>query len=226
MNLKIDRVTQESIVRIIRDEGNASVISAIDPAAKKFMRYLKALQACEAKATVINFDDVAEGTSIEAAYSSKGVTFANLGGASLSKGVYARNMWGVSSSDPNCISVFQSGMPCFDAYYGVIEARFAIPQAVVSIDAKPVLFVEPLSQTVDAIPYLEAYDAAGSLIGRTFYPAEWQDSQWGNWQKLEIASTLPNITSIRFSSIRLYPYVYAFFDTLRFSPCNPALIKL
>ncbi|HLK49953.1 MAG TPA: hypothetical protein VKT49_17540, partial [Bryobacteraceae bacterium] len=74
--------------------------------------------------TVINFDNQADGTNIDHAYA--GVTFSNpAGGAIPDTNVYARSVCcGFAASGNNVVSVFQTGLPDFGAFYGAVEATF------------------------------------------------------------------------------------------------------
>lgn len=177
------------------------------------------MRKCAALENTINFDDVSDKTVINDSYAAKGVTFSNII-AGISNNVFARNCWNTPDSTPNCISIFQTGIACFDESYGIIEAKFSTTQARVSIESMPLLFPEPLNQPVHAKPYMEVFDSKGLLLQRIYYPANYGEPQWGTWQKMEFTSDSANIRSIRFSSQRLFPWVYAFFDNLKFSPCN------
>jgi hypothetical protein len=187
-------------------------------------RVLGQMRACAALATNINFDDVSEGTVINNTYSAKGVIFSNPIAAGGNGNVYARNSWNNPDSSPNCVSVSQTGLPCFDESTGIVEAKFSKAQVTVSIDAIPLAWPDCYGQPVQTKPYMEIYDTKGLLLQRIYYPADYGQPQWGTWQKLEYVSSSVNIGSIRFASQRLYPWVYATFDNLHFSPCSLGMI--
>ena len=172
-----------------------------------------------AKATVILFDDVPEGTVIDTQYSAKGVTFASITTSPAKRWhAYARSAWGMESA-PNGISVVAPPQLCmFDARQGGIEAVFAKPQRWVSIDAKPMEAPEGMTAAT-AQPFLEAYDAAGKLLGRAEYPVAHSDAAWGSWQIVLYSSTTANIAKVIFSCSRDgNTPVYALFDRFAFAP--------
>ena len=89
------------------------------------------LAAGSASAVLINFDDVADGTNINTQYSALGVTFNNpagvLPGIPGSPNIWARSSV-TNASPPNVVSVFQTGIPAFDARFGAVEAVFSLAQ--------------------------------------------------------------------------------------------------
>lgn len=113
--------------------------------------------------TLINFDNVTNGTIINTAYA--GVTFSCHGAACPSGNVYARSAVGafsspnVVSTEPNPIVPFQQ-----DASTGAIEVAFATPQSAVSIEAEPTLMPEGFGTSGYA--YLQAYDSSLHLLGQ------------------------------------------------------------
>jgi hypothetical protein len=94
-----------------------------------------------ANATLITFDNVADGTVINSVYSTQGVSFINpLGNGD----VYARAFSPNAASNPNVVSVIQTGFPSFDARSGAVRANFAVAQGRVSIEAAIVRVPEGL----------------------------------------------------------------------------------
>jgi hypothetical protein len=169
------------------------------------------------EATVIDFDDVADGAVVDAHYVSKGVTFASVTNNPPRRwSAYARAVWGVTSA-PNCVSVVAPpALGFFDARQGGVEASFARPQRWVSIDAKIVLPPEFMS-TPTARPFLETYNADGKVLGRVYYPLAYGDPGYGSWQTLMHSSTSADIVKVIFSSAYSGPTpVYGLFDQLAF----------
>src|ERR1700687_2846588 len=71
-----------------------------------------------AQVTLINFDDVPDGTVVDSSYATRGVTFSNpLGG-----GVFARDGSGYAPSPPNVVSIFRTGLPDYSARFGAVDA--------------------------------------------------------------------------------------------------------
>jgi hypothetical protein len=57
--------------------------------------------------TLVNFDDVSDGTVVDSVYAARGVTLSNpLGGS-----VFARSGSGFAPSAPNVVSIFSTGFP-------------------------------------------------------------------------------------------------------------------
>jgi len=118
-----------------------------------FISVLMAVFVPNAFATLINFDDVANGTVINNHYA--GVTFSNpLGPADI----YARTS-SVNNSPSNVVSVFQTGIPAFDARFGAVEVLFSQAQKFVSIDAAILRAPEGFGNPTN-YPKLEIYDSA------------------------------------------------------------------
>ena len=175
--------------------------------------------------TLINFDDVADGTVIDTHYSNKGVTFSAVSDMPASTWSAVARSWTAESS-PNVISIVgPTGVPFFDASLGGIQANFSSPQRWVSISAKPVTLAEDIGQTFSHKPYIEGFDAQGDFIGGliTYYGPSHGDQNWGTWQKLILSSTSANISAVRFSSqyANSPPHVFALFDDFRFSDRIP-----
>ena len=173
-----------------------------------------AISGISAKAQDIDFDDVADGTVINNQY--PGVTFTAVATPSGSADVYARSTSTLSA--PNAISLFSSGLPFFDRRWGGIQATFATPKNTVSINVRPVLPPEYFPPVVNQ-PFLQAFDAAGHLLGKVYYPIAYGASGYGNWRTLTIHTATNNIKYVQFSS--QYGYgsapVYAQFDNLTYS---------
>lgn len=167
--------------------------------------------------TLVNFDDVPDGTVVNSAYAARGVTFSNpLGGS-----VFARNGSGFAPSSPNVVSIFSSGFPDYWAAYGAVDATFSTLQTTVSIDARPVATFEPLGTPLNR-PYLEAY-AGTTFLGRVLYAGALPTNvrEVGPAETLTFTSTTANITRVRFSVQQSQggPRISGLFDNLRFNPC-------
>jgi hypothetical protein len=147
-------------------------------------------------AVLINFDNVADGTVINNTYS--GVTFNNpLGPADI----YARSS-SSAESPSNVVSVFQTGVPAFDARFGAVEAIFGSAQSFVSIDAAILRLPEGLGDPTN-FPKLEIYNAAGFVtsVGWNFglIPQPPAGAITG-YETLSYTSTANDITKVRFLS--------------------------
>jgi hypothetical protein len=122
-------------------------------------------------------------------------------------------------SAPNVVS--QDALDTiFEARYGAVRADFATARSWVSIDVMPVLtaadwIVPPTSQ-----PWLEAYDANNTMIGRMYYPISYGSANWGSYQTLRVDAGSARIKWVRFS---VQPpgtntaEVFGSFDNLRFN---------
>jgi hypothetical protein len=171
----------------------------------------------ESSAGQINFDDAANGTVVNTRY--PGVTFSNpIGG-----NIFARDGSGFAPSSPNVVSVFGTGLPPFDARNGAVDATFASPVAIVSIDARPVApieFLTPLTRR----PFLQAFDSADHLLTTVYYAGALPDtvSGVGPTETLSFTSTANDIARVRFSSQNpgnppTVPPTYGLFDNLQFN---------
>jgi hypothetical protein len=185
----------------------------------------------------INFDTdsngaaIADGTVIDNAYASQGVTFSSIycgNTATCSPAsAYARagGNTGTGSLDSanNGVSLWNTGWPVFDARYGAVEATFASPAKTVSIDAWAIEFYEALTSMPTGSPFLEAYDAAGTFLGRVNAPIVMQ-----TWQTITFSSATANIKRVRFSSPG-HPsnndHIYATFDNLVASAPGQIIIR-
>jgi hypothetical protein len=146
-----------------------------------------------AQQRLINFDDIANGTSISTLFAGAGVTFSNpLGG-----NIYARGAYGFAPSGPNVVSVFESGLPQFNAYYGAVDVTFSTPQSFVSIDARPMATLTEEGQNNNR-PFLEAYSGQ-TFLGKILYSRPLPNTGVGVTETLTYWSPTANITRVRFS---------------------------
>ncbi|HET7539785.1 MAG TPA: hypothetical protein VFK05_07930 [Polyangiaceae bacterium] len=158
---------------------------------------------------------ITDATVVNTTYQSWGVTLSSISCSSSGCGpasAFARR--GAGKNGSNNVSLFQTGLSIFDARYGAVEASFSAAQSTVSIDAQATVFPEQLSTPV-ARPFIEAYDAAGNLLTRTYYPA-YGSPGFGNWQTLTVSAS--GIRRVRFSSQApgTSTPVYGSFDNLQF----------
>jgi len=170
----------------------------------------------QAAETLINFDDVAGGTLINTHY--PGVTFTNpIGG-----NIVARSGAGSAPSAPNVVCITNGGvLPFFDSPFGAVDARFATPVRVVKIDARPVSQVADHLDPTVARPYLQAFDASGTLLATVYYAGALPQGccyEVGATETLTYASSTANIARVRFSSQQPVSgvHTYGMFDNLRF----------
>jgi hypothetical protein len=170
--------------------------------------------------TVIDFDrdpaqaTIADGTMVDATYTSQGVTFSCMSCASGTH-AYAR----APGRTGNAVSVVPSPtLNLFDSRSGGVVAEFTTPRNFVSIDALAILPPEYLGTPV-AKPWLQAFDAAGNVVGTTAYYPAYGTTGFGQWQTLRIDDPTGSIKSVRFSSqhFNSSPSVYAVFDNLSFN---------
>jgi len=156
-----------------------------------------------------------DATVVNATYQTWGVTLSSIACTSsgcASAPAFARRSSGTNGS--NNVSLFQTGSSIFDARFGAVEASFNQAKSTVSIDAQATVFAEQLPTPV-ARPFIEAYDAAGNLLTRTYYPT-YGSPGFGSWQTLTVSA--PGIRRVRFSSQApggTSP-VYGSFDNLQF----------
>jgi hypothetical protein len=164
----------------------------------------------------LSFDDALDGTMIDTRYA--GVTFANpIGGD-----IYARYGSGFAPSPSNVVSVFASGLPYFDAYYGAVDAHLATPVSVVKIDVRPVAPFEFLGSLTKR-PFLQAFDINNNLLGTVYYAGALPtgSGEVGPTETLTLTSPANNIAVARFSSQNrdtppAAPPTYGLFDNFRF----------
>lgn len=178
--------------------------------------------------TVINFDDVTDGTVIDTHYQSKGVTFATVTNSKhhppiwKSQSAYARQTSNAETR-PNVVSVGRTGSPAFDARSGGVQAKFAAPQLYVSIDAQAVPAVEFVTAPTNK-PFLQAFDALGKVVDTKFYGPNYLDTAYGTWQSMIISSASANIVRVVFSCQHLNePDVFGLFDRLIFAESIPPI---
>jgi hypothetical protein len=164
-------------------------------------------------AVLINFDNTTNAKVINTFYTANGVTFSNpIGG-----NIYARTST-PNASTPNLVSVFQTGVPAFNARYGAVDATFTTLQKSVSIDAAALLLPEALG-TAQNRPFLEAYDNNGVFLGQALFQGTLPGAGGiSAFQTLTFTSATANIKKVRFSSQQLQPGppVYGLFDNLNF----------
>ena len=177
--------------------------------------------------TVIDFDrdtaqaNIANGTMVDATYTSLGVTFSCM--VCTSGHAFARS----PGRAGNGVSVFASpSVPAYDSRFGAVRADFTTPRSWVSIDVLAVLPPEYLG-TPAARPWFEAFNAAGQLIGSTVYYPAYGTTGFGQWQTLRIDDPTNSIKFVRFSSQHFSssPSVYGSFDNLSFNT-DPYWINL
>ena len=172
--------------------------------------------AARAAETLINFDDVADGTAINTHY--PGLTFSNPVG---SGSIYARTGNGFAPSAPNVVSPNATGGAPFNAFSSAVDVHFATPMRGVKIDARPVGPIEYLTPLTKR-PYLEAYNSANQLIAQVYYQGPLPTNCCGDVgpaETLSYASSTTNIAWIRFSVQNPgtnNPAVYGLFDNLRY----------
>ncbi len=166
---------------------------------------------------VINFDDVANGTKVNAYYS--GVTFTNpIGG-----NVFAKTGLGFAPSPTNLVSITNGGntFPFFDAFFGAIDASFTTPMRTVSIDVRPVSQVADHLDPTTNRPFFQAFDSSGNLLTTVYYAGALPQgccNEVGATETLGFTSPSGNIARVRFScqyranSVR----TYGAFDNLRY----------
>ena len=169
--------------------------------------------------TVIDFDrdpaqaPIADGTTVDATYSSLGVNFGCI--VCSSGHAFARS----PGRTGNGVSLIASPiLPLFDARAGAVRAEFTTPRKWVSIDVLAVLPVE-YKGTPIARPWLEAYNSAGTKIGSAVYYPSYGSAGFGQWQTLRIDDPNGDIRAVRLSSQAGggTPSVYGVFDNLTFN---------
>ena len=173
-----------------------------------------------AGATTINFDNVADGTAIDSYYAALGVNFDN----PLNQGsIYARSTTAAASLD-NVVSVFQTGVPAFDARWGAVEVTLDTAQRFVSIDAAILRLPEGLGTTANS-PRLEIHDANGfvtSVLWDFSLVPQPDVGGLSDYQTLSFTSLADDITRIRFLSSQPGegPSNFGLFDNLTFRAGN------
>lgn len=166
---------------------------------------------------VINFDDVAAGTKINAYYS--GVTFTNpIGG-----NVFAKSGLGFAPSPTNVVTITNGGnvFPFFDALLGAVDASFATPMRSVSIDVRPVSQLADHTDPTTRRPFFQAFDSSGNLLTTVYYAGALPQgccNEVGALETLSFTSPSGNIARVRFSSQSPTNsiHTYGLFDNLRY----------
>ena len=148
----------------------------------------------------ISFDDVASGTIVDSAYACYGVQFTCV--MCSSGHAFALN----DGFSNNAVSLFASGLPEYDARSGAVKAAFTSildgsprTRTTASVSARPVVFSEATT-TPTAQPFLEAFDAGGTLLQKVLYPIAYGSAGWGSWQTLTIQRPQADIAYVYFSS--------------------------
>jgi hypothetical protein len=150
--------------------------------------------------TVINFDDVSDGTAIDNQYQNLGVKFASVTDKPPAQWhAFARKTTD-AQTQPNVVSVNQTGDPSFDANAGGIEATFVTPQRYACINARPVIIEGPENPFRDiGRPYIESLDAQGNFLDVMYYPIAFGQMGYGDYRPLFVQSASPLIGKVRFS---------------------------
>lgn len=168
--------------------------------------------------TVINFDDVSDGTAIDSHY--PGVTFASVTNSPNPWSTFARQT-GDALTPHNVVSLRQTGDPSFDARDGAIEATFATPQRYVCINACPLIDTGPENDTTKlGRPYLQWFDSQGNYMETQYYPLTLGQMGYGDWRPLILQPGPKVIAKVRFSCHPSDPKmapVYGLFDRLVFT---------
>jgi hypothetical protein len=177
-------------------------------------------------AIIITFDSVADGTAVDTHYS--GVTFASITTMPPMRWSAFARLEGTGAESPrNVISVQKTGFPAFDAQSGGIQATFDVPQLYVSIDVSAVWSPEYQPPNPNQLPtnkpFLQAFDAQGTVLKTVYYPPNFGDPAFGSWQSLIYESTSANIKSVTFSSEYAEPRIFGIFDNFVFAPYRPRL---
>lgn len=166
-----------------------------------------------ARADIVNFDDVSNGTVINTHYA--GVTFACVLTGCGTADVFARsNIF--APSQPNTVSPMSTteGLDLFDQRFGTVQTTFSTLQQSVSIDADATLPPEYFGTPTNR-PFLQVFDSSNNLLGSVLYAG---NLVTGGWETLSFTSGSSNIAYIRFSSQSISgPPVYGAFDNLTFS---------
>lgn len=160
--------------------------------------------------TVINFDNVRDGTNVSTVYQRLGVTFSCDGSVCSGKSakrVFARATMNTASS-PNSVTPLASGKPgVSDALTGRVVAAFQVPVQTVTIDAKSIQIPEPLNQT--AYANVIAYDAQGAVVATA------TGNAFNIFQTLNLVSARTPIAKVSMGVTG--PAAVAVFDNLTFA---------
>lgn len=171
------------------------------------------------KTITIQFDDVPDGTVVDHTYATSGVNFASLTPA-VGPAYVRRLQLGTAASGLNVLSMTNSPGwtgAFFDTRQGAVEATFDQLQSSVSVMALPLNSPEGLGHD-DNRPFIEAFDSAGTYLGRARTQLGPDDQNFYMvWQPLSYVSATRNIKKIRMSSqAHGSRWVYATFDNLSF----------
>lgn len=161
------------------------------------------------QAAMINFDTVPDGMPINTFY--PGVTFSE---AVTGRSVFARAA--TAKSQPNVVSINQTGLQPYYARNGAVQAVFATPQNTVSIDTAAFRYPESLGTAVNR-PYLQAFDASNRLLATVYFQGALPVSGSTGYETLRYTSATANIAKVLFSvSQNSGPVVYGYFDNLAY----------
>jgi len=166
--------------------------------------------------TVINFDNtpaqasLADGAIVDATYTSLGVTFSCM--VCSSGHAFARS----TGRTGNGVSMIASPIfAAYDSHSGAVRADFTTARSWVSVDVLAVMAPEHLG-TTSAKPWVQAFNAAGQVVGTKYYPA-YGTPGFGQWQTLRIDDPAGSIKFVLFSSQHDAPQVFGKFDNLSFN---------
>jgi hypothetical protein len=169
------------------------------------------VQDAMAQSTTIGFDNLGSGTVVNNVY--PGVVFSNpLGGNVLASST------GNARSGSNVVSI-TPGSAAFNAMQGAVHATFATLQKTVSVDTAAIRSSAD-GYTAISRPFLEAYDANGLLVARTYFQGQLPGSGGLTpWETMTVTLPTAAIRSVRFSVQYnpQWPLVYGYFDNLSFS---------
>lgn len=156
---------------------------------------LAVMFAPAANAGTITFDDVPNGTVIDAHYS--GVTFLNpLGSGSI----YARDAFD-TANPANVVSVFSvaaSATAPFNGYYGAVDATFGTAQGTVSVDVFQFLNSGDMIGISPLKSFMQVFN--GPTLLNTIYSTLSLGSGGVGRQTLSYTSSTDNITRVRLSA--------------------------
>jgi hypothetical protein len=152
------------------------------------------LISAPARADIINFDDVANGTVVDTHYA--GITFLNpLGGSA-----FARDAFSLTNTG-NVVSVFStSASPTapFNGSYGAVDGVFDSAVGRVSVDVTIFLNSGDMLGTSPLNAYMQLFN--GTTVLATIYDTLAIGSGGSATQTLSYTSATDNITSVRLSA--------------------------
>ena len=129
------------------------------------------------RTVMIDFENVASGTAVDTVYSAQSVSFASVTTNPPKRwSAYAMAMnLGAAQSGKNVLTLTNAtGLPLFDARYGAVEATFSQLQQSVSVWAYALDSPECLGGNYDNRPFMEAYDANGTYLGKARTQLGWR----------------------------------------------------